>query len=171
MRQQVIETEIMFDSYTQTTLKEGAKGHADYFLRLPSGALALVLLCSACEVAPPETPSPAAPTAEQEAPEPAVEPAPEAPAAAPTEPREAPTHYRRATSPAPTPEPPPTEALATWTSQAGDAIEAELIEIEAENAVFRLVDGQRIRVPLTHLQPADKQRALAHFESPAPIED
>jgi hypothetical protein len=47
-----------------------------------------------------------------------------------------------------------------WTNAAGQAVEANLLALDGENAVFKGTDGKRFVMPLASLSPAARQQAL-----------
>ncbi len=47
-----------------------------------------------------------------------------------------------------------------WTNAAGQAVDATLMALEGENAVFKGADGKRFVMPLASLSPAARQGAL-----------
>jgi hypothetical protein len=47
-----------------------------------------------------------------------------------------------------------------WTNAAGQAVDATLLSLDGENAVFKGPDGKRFVMPLASLSPAARQGAL-----------
>jgi hypothetical protein len=47
-----------------------------------------------------------------------------------------------------------------WTNAAGQAVEATLLFLDGDNAVFKGPDGKRFVMPLASLSPAARQQAL-----------
>ena len=47
-----------------------------------------------------------------------------------------------------------------WTNAAGQAVEATLLSLAGDNAVFKGADGKRFVMPLASLSPAARQQAL-----------
>jgi hypothetical protein len=48
----------------------------------------------------------------------------------------------------------------SWTNAAGQAMEATLISLDGERAIFKSLDGKRFAMPLASLSPASRQQAL-----------
>ena len=48
----------------------------------------------------------------------------------------------------------------SWTNAAGQAIEATLLSLDGERAVFKSPDGKRFSMPLASLSPASRQQAI-----------
>jgi hypothetical protein len=48
----------------------------------------------------------------------------------------------------------------SWTNAAGQAVEATLLSLDGERAVFKGSDGKRFTMPLASLSPASRKQAL-----------
>ncbi len=60
----------------------------------------------------------------------------------------------------------------TWTNAAGHVIEAELIRLDGNVALFKLADGSRMELPLTSLSAGSRAKAEAEwsrFKVPAEV--